>query len=107
VTSIWPDGAEQRPAIIAVHGAAGRLVYAKSISLAAHGYAVFSIDYRLTRDMASHAIRGFPAGTEASKLLCAARYRSLCPHFCMRDPVEEANSFLGFSRLLRFLADRL
>ena len=50
-----PEGNETRPAIIAVHGG-GFQLGSRSIYqhmgpyLAARGYAVFSIDYRLTRD---------------------------------------------------------
>ena len=50
-----PDGTSNRPVVIAVHGGGfqlgGRDFY-KHIGpyLAAHGYALFSIDYRLTRD---------------------------------------------------------
>jgi acetyl esterase/lipase len=50
-----PEGTEHRPAIVAVHGG-GWQVGSRDIYkymapyLAARGYAVFSIDYRLTRD---------------------------------------------------------
>jgi acetyl esterase/lipase len=50
-----PEGTENRPAIVAVHGGgwqlASRDIYKYMAPyLAARGYAVFSIDYRLTRD---------------------------------------------------------
>jgi acetyl esterase/lipase len=54
-----PKGAENLPAIVAVHGG-GWQVGSRDIYqfmgpyLAAHGYAVFSIDYRLTRDGQNH-----------------------------------------------------
>ena len=54
-----PRGTENHPAIVAVHGggwqAGGRDIYQYMAPyLAAHGYAVFSIDYRLTRDGQNH-----------------------------------------------------
>jgi acetyl esterase/lipase len=57
-----PKVTETRPAIVAVHGGAwqvgSRDIYQyMGPYLAAHGYAVFSIDYRLTRDGQNH----FPA----------------------------------------------
>ena len=50
-----PEGTDIHPAIVAVHGggwqAASRDIYQyMGPYLAAHGYTVFSIDYRLTRD---------------------------------------------------------
>jgi acetyl esterase/lipase len=50
-----PDGLETRPIIIAVHGGAfqfGSRDFYRHLGtyLADHGYALFSVDYRLTRD---------------------------------------------------------
>ena len=60
-----PKGTESRPAIVAVHGGAwqvgSRDIYQyMGPCLAAHGYAVFSIDYRLTRDGQNH----YPAAVQ-------------------------------------------
>jgi acetyl esterase/lipase len=54
-----PKGTESRPAIVAVHGGAWQrgsrdLFQYMGPYLAAHGYATFGIDYRLTRDGQNH-----------------------------------------------------
>ena len=60
-----PKGTESRPAIVAVHGGAwqvgSRDIYQyMGPYLAANGYAVFSIDYRLTHDGQNH----YPAAVQ-------------------------------------------